>query len=111
MWERPALPASSKERCEGWDSFTVPPLAGFRHFHGPVLCLRICDGKQVTPPDSIYALAHKLTRYGERETRSCTLMPIELLRADGVPSRIQPPRRARVDIRDQAGRLPRSGPL
>jgi len=35
MWETPAVSASSKERCEGWDSFTVPCFARFRHFNGP----------------------------------------------------------------------------
>ncbi len=30
MWETPAGPASSKERCEEWDSFTVPYFARFR---------------------------------------------------------------------------------
>lgn len=34
MWERPAVPAFPKERYEGWDSFTVPRFARFRHFHG-----------------------------------------------------------------------------
>ena len=38
MWKRPAVPASSKERCEGWDSFTVPRFAGLWHFHGLCLC-------------------------------------------------------------------------
>jgi hypothetical protein len=37
MWETPAALASSKERCEGWDCFTVPRFARFRHFHGPAL--------------------------------------------------------------------------
>jgi hypothetical protein len=31
--------ASSKERGEGWDSFTVPPFARFRHFHGLILAI------------------------------------------------------------------------
>ena len=35
MWKRPAVPASSKERCEAWDGFTVPRFARVRHFHGP----------------------------------------------------------------------------
>lgn len=37
MWETPAPPASSKRRCEEWDSFTVPRFARPRHFHGHVL--------------------------------------------------------------------------
>ena len=36
MWETPAPPASPKKRCEGWDRFTVPRFARFRHFHGLV---------------------------------------------------------------------------
>lgn len=44
MWKRPAVPASSKERCEGWDSFTVPGFARLRHFHGPVLVAQLWKG-------------------------------------------------------------------
>ena len=34
MWEPPTALASSKERCKGWDSFTVPRWARFRNFNG-----------------------------------------------------------------------------
>ena len=40
----PAVPASSKGRCEGWDSFTVPRFARLRHFHGPVLVEQLWKG-------------------------------------------------------------------
>ncbi len=38
MWKTPAVSASSKERCEGWDSFTVLCFARLWHFHGPLFC-------------------------------------------------------------------------
>jgi hypothetical protein len=41
MWETPAASASSKERCEGWDSFSVTRFARFRHFHGPALRIEV----------------------------------------------------------------------
>jgi hypothetical protein len=37
MWKRPAVSASSKNRSEEWESFTVPPFAQIRHFHGRVV--------------------------------------------------------------------------
>lgn len=36
MWEKLAVPASSKGQCEEWDSRTVPCFARVRHFHGLV---------------------------------------------------------------------------
>ena len=40
MWEALVLPAPSKERCKGWNSFTVPRFARLRHFRSP------CVGKE-----------------------------------------------------------------
>jgi len=40
MWETPAFPAASKELCEGWDMYSVPRFAWFRHFHGPLELLK-----------------------------------------------------------------------